>query len=290
MRNRLDALSRIGRLQALMHDLGRSRLHSLERERAGLTEDLKAVFETLESGRARLWPAGGAGRAALRALQRKLDQLVHEHDAARLSALAQGTRAKLAEHAARSGGPRPSRQKERKELVELIERAIARARRKLDVRLEADAGSSLSRNDGDHGLQSPHRRRRRGPQRRRSVPREPLPPSGSRACGFEHCGADFAADLKRAAGAVAAPLANAGDARSRLAEVPGRTGQGRRSQDAIRSDDAELVRRRIAAEGEQRLRPGDGGRHVAVDARRAGVAADRQVRRARPRPPPVRHP
>jgi peptidoglycan hydrolase FlgJ len=33
--------------------------------------------------------------------------------------------------------------------------------------------------------------------------------------------ADFSADLKRAAGAVAAPLANAVDARSRLAEIPG---------------------------------------------------------------------
>ena len=32
-----------------MHDVGRSRLHSLERQQAGLNNDLKAVFETLEA-------------------------------------------------------------------------------------------------------------------------------------------------------------------------------------------------------------------------------------------------
>jgi hypothetical protein len=42
MKRRLDALTRIGQLQALMHDVGRWRLHSVERQQAGLNDSLKA--------------------------------------------------------------------------------------------------------------------------------------------------------------------------------------------------------------------------------------------------------
>jgi hypothetical protein len=126
MKKRLDALTRIGRFQALMHDLGRSRLHSLERQQAGLNDDLKAVFQTLESDELAFGPQAGLAARHIRALQRKLDQLVHDQDAARLSALAQGTRAKLAELALEAAALDHRRHKERKELAELIERAIAR--------------------------------------------------------------------------------------------------------------------------------------------------------------------
>jgi len=126
MKKRLDALTRIGRFQALMHDLGRSRLLWLERQQAGLTDDLKAVFQTLESDELAYGPRAGLAARHIRALQRKLDQLVRDHDAARLSALAQGTRAKLAELALETAALDHRRHKERKELAELIERAIAR--------------------------------------------------------------------------------------------------------------------------------------------------------------------
>jgi hypothetical protein len=126
MKKRLDALTRIGRFQALMHDLGRSKLHSLERQQAGLNDDLKAVFQTLESDELAYGPQAGLAARHIRALQRKLDQLVHDQDAARLSALAQGTRAKLAELALEAAALDHRRHKERKELAELIERAIAR--------------------------------------------------------------------------------------------------------------------------------------------------------------------
>jgi hypothetical protein len=126
MKKRLDALTRIGRFQALMSDLGRLRLHSLERQRAGLNDDLKAVFQTLESDDLAYGPQAGLAQRHIRALQRKLDQLVHDQDAARLSALAQGTRAKLAELAREAAALDHRRHKERKELAELIERAIAR--------------------------------------------------------------------------------------------------------------------------------------------------------------------
>ena len=126
MKKRLDALTRIGRFQALMRDLGRSRLHSLERQQAGLNDDLKAVFQTLESDELAYGPQAGLAARHIRALQRKLDQLVHDQDAARLSALAQGTRAKLAQLALEAAALDHRRHKERKELAELIERAIAR--------------------------------------------------------------------------------------------------------------------------------------------------------------------
>ena len=124
MKKRLDALTRIGRFQALMRDLGRSRLRSLERQQAGLTDDLKAVFETLESDELAYGAQAGLAARHIRALQRKLDQLVRDHDAARLSALAQGARAKLAELALEAAALDHRRHQERKELAELIERAI----------------------------------------------------------------------------------------------------------------------------------------------------------------------
>jgi hypothetical protein len=126
MKKRLDALTRIGRFQALMHDLGRSRLHSLERQQAGLNDDLKAVFETLESEGLAYGPQAGLAARHIRALQRKLDQLLRDQEAARLSALAQGTRAKLAAITLETAVLDHRRHIERRELAELIERTIAR--------------------------------------------------------------------------------------------------------------------------------------------------------------------
>jgi hypothetical protein len=126
MKKRLDALTRIGRFQALMHDLGRSRLHSLERQQAGLNDDLKAVFETLESEGLAYGPQAGLAARHIRALQRKLDQLLRDQEAARLSALAQGRRAKLAAITLETAVLDHRRHIERRELAELIERTIAR--------------------------------------------------------------------------------------------------------------------------------------------------------------------
>jgi hypothetical protein len=126
MKKRLDALTRIGRFQALMSDLGRSRLRSLERQQAELTDDLRAVFETLESDEFAYGAQAGLAARHIRALQRKLDQLIRDHDAARSSALAQGTRAKLAELALEAAALDHRRRQERKALAELIELAIAR--------------------------------------------------------------------------------------------------------------------------------------------------------------------
>jgi hypothetical protein len=126
MKRRLDALTRIGRFQALMHDVGRSRLHSLERQQAGLNDDLKAVFETLEADEIAYGPQAGLVARRIRALQLRLDQLAREQESARRSVLTQGTRAKLAELAIEAAALGYRRLNERKQLAEIIEQAVAR--------------------------------------------------------------------------------------------------------------------------------------------------------------------
>jgi hypothetical protein len=127
MKRRLDALTRIGRLQALMHDLGRSRLHSLERKQAGLNDDLKAVFEILDTDEIVNGVHAGLVAHRLRALQMRLDQLASEQESASRNVLTQGTRAKLAEQAIEAATLDYRRLNERKELAEIIERALARS-------------------------------------------------------------------------------------------------------------------------------------------------------------------
>ena len=109
-----------------MHDVGRSRLHSLEGQQAGLNEDLKAVFEILDAGGVANGVHAGLVARRIRALQLRLDQLAPEQESARRSALTQGTRAKLAELAIEAAALGYRRVNERKELAEIIEQAIAR--------------------------------------------------------------------------------------------------------------------------------------------------------------------
>jgi hypothetical protein len=126
MKRRLDALTRIGRLQALLHDVGRWRLHSLERQQAGLNDDLKAVFEILDADETGSGVHAGLIARRIRALQLRLDQLAGEQETARRSELMQGTRAKLAELTIEAAALGYRRLNERKELAEIIEQAIAR--------------------------------------------------------------------------------------------------------------------------------------------------------------------
>ena len=127
MKKRLDALTRIGRLQALMHNLGRWRLHSLERQQGGLYDDLKAVFEILDTDEIANGVHAGLVAHRIRALQVRLDQLAREQESASRSVLTQGARAKLAEQAIEAATLDYRRLNERKELAEIIERALARS-------------------------------------------------------------------------------------------------------------------------------------------------------------------
>jgi len=127
MKRRLDALTRIGRIQALMHDLGRWRLHAVERQQAGLNNDLKAVFEALEADEIATGIHAGLVTRRIRALQVRLDQLAREQESAHRSVLTQGARAKLAELAIETAALGYRRSNERKELAEIIEQALGRS-------------------------------------------------------------------------------------------------------------------------------------------------------------------
>jgi hypothetical protein len=60
-------------------------------------------------------------------LQLSLDQLAREQESAHRSVLIQGTRAKLAEHAVETATLDYRRLNERKELAEIVERALGRS-------------------------------------------------------------------------------------------------------------------------------------------------------------------
>jgi hypothetical protein len=109
-----------------MYDVGRSRLHALERQLAGLNDDLKAVFEALEADELAYGAQAGLVARRIRSLQMRLDRLTREQEGARQSALTQGTRARLAELAIEAASLDYQRSNERKELAEIIERAIGR--------------------------------------------------------------------------------------------------------------------------------------------------------------------
>jgi hypothetical protein len=127
MKRRLDALTRIGRLQSLMHDLGRWRLHSLEHRQAALNDDLKAVFEMLDADEIAAGVHPGLVAGCTRALLVRLEQVACEQESASRSVLAQGARAKLAEQAIEVATLDYRRLNERKALAEIIERALARS-------------------------------------------------------------------------------------------------------------------------------------------------------------------
>ena len=69
-----------------MHDVVRWRLHSLERQQAGLNDDLKAVFDTLEAQEIAYGPQAGPAARHIRALQLELDRLAREQDSRALAA------------------------------------------------------------------------------------------------------------------------------------------------------------------------------------------------------------
>ena len=127
MKKRLVALTRIGKLQARMHDLGRWRLSAIERQQAELSDDLRAIFEALATGELAYGAQAKLSVRHIRALQTRLD-----FAGARVRRCApRGARPRhpLASWPTRRSRPPPSAtatHKERKELAELVERAILR--------------------------------------------------------------------------------------------------------------------------------------------------------------------
>ncbi|MBV9288191.1 MAG: hypothetical protein JO288_10265 [Hyphomicrobiales bacterium] len=125
MKKRIDALNRIGKLQASLHELERSRLIAIEQQQASLGADLKASFETPDSADLAYGEQAKLTARRIRSLQRRLDALSHERKQAHEATKAHGIRAKLAEKAVETAVRAYRDQKERKELAELIDRALA---------------------------------------------------------------------------------------------------------------------------------------------------------------------
>ena len=92
-----------------------------------MSDDLKAVFETLEADESAYGGQAALVARRIRALQLKLDWLAREQESARRSALRHGTRAKLAELAIAAATLSYRRLNERKELIDIMERALARS-------------------------------------------------------------------------------------------------------------------------------------------------------------------
>jgi len=126
MKKRLTALTRIERLQSRMHDLGKWRLAAIEGKQAELSGSLKTIFETLETGELAYGAQAKLSARRIRALQVEIDSLAREQEAARRKAEADGMRAKIAGKAVETAASRYRDLRERKELAELVEHAIAR--------------------------------------------------------------------------------------------------------------------------------------------------------------------
>ncbi len=80
MKKRVDSLARIGRLAARMHELGKWRLSAIQQEQASLSDDLRAVFEALESGDLAYGAQAKLSARRIRGLQKKLDTLERESE------------------------------------------------------------------------------------------------------------------------------------------------------------------------------------------------------------------
>jgi hypothetical protein len=126
MKKRVDSLTRIGKLASQLHELGRWRLTAIQQEQASLSDDLRAVFESLENGDLAYGAHAKLGARRIRALQRRLDTLERESERVSRAAHVQGVRAKLAEQAAETADKAWREHKARKELAELVELALLR--------------------------------------------------------------------------------------------------------------------------------------------------------------------
>jgi len=125
MKTRAATLKRLAVLEGRLRDLGRSRLVAIESERARLNDDLKAIFEALEASPLAYGASAKPGLTRVRSANIRLDRLLDEEREARRKAETHGARAGIVEKAAAKAAAHHRDEKERKALLEIVERAIA---------------------------------------------------------------------------------------------------------------------------------------------------------------------
>jgi len=126
VKTRAAALKRLAALEGRLRDLGRSRLAAIESEKARLNDELKSIFEALETSP---FAYGASATPALRRARSanvRLGHLLHEESEARRRTESHGVRAGIVEQAAAKAAVQHRDEKERKALLEIVERAIAR--------------------------------------------------------------------------------------------------------------------------------------------------------------------
>jgi hypothetical protein len=125
-KKRTAALARVAKLQTQLHKLKQARAATLERERVGSSDELGAIFEALTSGQLAYGAQAKLGARHALAVEKRIAALVTERDDSVNQARGHGMRAKLAERVAEAAGRKHRDLQERKELADLVERAIAR--------------------------------------------------------------------------------------------------------------------------------------------------------------------
>ena len=125
MKKRLESLEKIGSLQKQMHELEVWRLNALGRRRDDLTESHREMLAAMGSGVSAYGAPAAAALRRIRAVEREIAAVAAEHEAQTRRAIDRGARAKLADRARGSVDALYRDQKQRKELMELIERSLA---------------------------------------------------------------------------------------------------------------------------------------------------------------------
>ena len=117
---------RVAKLQARLHALKSAHLAALERERTGLADELGAVFEALASGDLAYGAQARLSVRHVRTIEARISTLAGVRDETLRQARTHGLRAKLAAQAADVAEKRLRDADERKALIEIAERALAR--------------------------------------------------------------------------------------------------------------------------------------------------------------------
>ncbi len=317
MKKRVDSLTRIGRLASQMHDLGTWRLSAIEQEQASLSDDLRAVFEALESGDLAYGAQAKLGARRIRGLAeaaRRARPANPNGSSARRTCTGCG-RSSPSAPPRRPTRPIASMRRARSSPTSSSARSCAATQARGKAACEGRRGSSSPRRRGACAPSPPRRAMaRRSPRDCKAMAFNPttdvvlevlnaadparasLAAERLAALALGRAGARFHRRPRQGGGGCRAPMRRLPRPASPMRATrlsrgcrrdrPG--GQAKVEFEAMALNS--FVGEMLPKDVERLLRTGNGGRHLALDARRADFAADRQVRRAGPEPAPVRHP